>query len=329
MDIQIVLILIGALFLAWTLGANDASNCFGLAVSEKIVSYLLGVCLCSGFLILGAFLQGSAGIETYNALSYSNNVINEFNMALGIAFASALCVFIANSLKLSASVSQVVVGAILGTSIVNHVFNFKPLLKIVLCWALVPIIAVLISFIVYYIMFNIFKRLKVGILDHDIIIKYLLIIIGCYASYSLGANNVANIVGVIPSSILTDFSLTTKQVAFVAGVAISLGVITYSKKIMLVVGKGVLKIDGFGAVVAMLSSAITLHVFAIIGVPVSSSHSIIGALLGVGLIRGGTEVKYKKISSLCISWCVTPIMSMLISMFFYISLNSMLFIKFL
>ena len=102
MDIQIVLILIGALFLAWTLGANDASNCFGLAVSEKIVSYFLGVCLCSGFLILGAFLQGSAGIETYNALSYSNNVINEFNMALGIAFASALCVFIANSLKLSA-----------------------------------------------------------------------------------------------------------------------------------------------------------------------------------------------------------------------------------
>ena len=79
----------------------------------------------------------------------------------------------------------------------------------------------------------------------------------------------------------------------------------------------------------MLSSAITLHVFGIIGVPVSSSHSIIGALLGVGLIRGGTEVKYKKISSLCISWCVTPIMSMLISMFFYISLNSMLFIKFL
>ena len=323
MDIQIVLILIGALFLAWNLGANDASNCFGLAVSEKIVSYFLAVSLCSGFLIVGAFLQGSAGIETYNALSHSKNVINEYNMALSIAFASAICIFITNSLKFSVSVSQVVVGAILGTSIVNGSFNFKPLLKIVSCWALVPVVAVLISFIVYYVMFNIFKRLRVGILENDIIIKYLLIIIGCYASYSLGANNVANIVGVIPRAIIDTFNINNSAASFLAGIAISLGVITYSKKIMLVVGKGVLKIDGFGAVVAVLSSAMALHIFAIIGVPVSSSHSIIGALLGVGIIRGGTEIKYKKVSSLCISWCITPIMSMLVSMFFYVSLNSM------
>ncbi len=322
MDVQVILILLGATLLAWNLGANDASNCFGLAVSEKIVSYVLAVSLCSCFIILGAYLQGEAGIKTYSALAKSRSVVNEYNMALSITFASAFCIFVANSLKFSVSVSQVVVGAILGVSIVNKSFNIDACLKILLCWLLVPVISVLTSFAVYYVMHNIFKRLKVGILDYDIIVKYFLILIGCYASYTLGANNVANIVGVLPLDVFYGYGLIDKEIAFLAGVAISLGVITYSKKIMLVVGKGVLKIDGFGALVAVLSSAITLHIFAIIGVPVSSSHSIVGALLGVGLVRGGTEIKYKRIHSMCKAWVLTPIIAMLVSVFFYVVLNN-------
>ncbi len=309
MDLQIIFVIVGVLFLSWSLGANDASNCFGVSVSSKIISYRLAVILCSIFLIVGAFFQGSSGIETYQSLCPQSMTI-----AFSIVFSSAFCIFLANSLKLSVSTSQVVVGAIVGISVVNHSFNLKPLVKIILCWLTVPFLSILISWIVYYVLFCCFKRLKIGILVNDIIIKYLLILVGCYASYALGANNVANVVGVIPQEFL-NMSFSNSDLSLLAGLGIAFGVITYSKKIMLVVGEGILKIDGFGALVVIFSSALAMHVFAIIGVPVSSNHSIISAVLGVGIIRGGTEINYKKLSSICLAWILSPILAFILAIF--------------
>lgn len=311
MDPQIIALVIGVAFLGWNLGANDASNCFGASVSSKIVSYKLAIILCSLFLILGALFQGSNGIETYQAISPQS-----IQIALAVSFASAFSMFMANSLKLALSTSQAVVGAMVGISVVNHTFNLEPVLKIVLCWLLVPFSSLFISWIVYYILFNIFKRLNIGILTHDIIIRYLILLIGCYASYALGANNVANVVGALPQDI-GKFNFSNLDLSLIAAFLIALGVITYSKKIMYVVGRGILKIDGFGALVTVLASAITLHIFAFVGVPVSSNHSIIGALFGVGLIRGGTEIHYKKLSSIFVGWFVSPLISCVLAIAIY------------
>ncbi len=311
MDFQIIFIIVGALFLAWSLGANDASNCFGVSVSSKIVSYRLAVLLCSISLILGAFFQGSAGIETYQSLSSQN-----LKGTLSIIFSSTFCIIVANLLKISISTSQVIVGAIVGFSFFNRSFNLQPFIKIILCWVSVPIVSIVFSWGIYFILVKIFERLRVGILEHDIIIKYLLIIIGCYASYALGANNVANIVGVLPQNIF-DIPLSNHDLSLLAGGGIALGVITYSKRMMLVVGRGIFRIDGFGSLVAVLSSALLLHVFAIIGVPVSSSHSIIGAVFGVGIIRGGTEINYKKIYTICLGWLISPFIAFVLTIFLY------------
>ena len=56
--------ILGGIFLGWSLGANDASNVFGSAVTSKMVRFRTAALLCAGFVLLGAWLEGAAGIKT-------------------------------------------------------------------------------------------------------------------------------------------------------------------------------------------------------------------------------------------------------------------------
>ncbi len=56
--------LLGGIYLGWSLGANDAANVFGTAVTSKMINFLTAALICAGFVVLGATLEGQAGIET-------------------------------------------------------------------------------------------------------------------------------------------------------------------------------------------------------------------------------------------------------------------------
>ena len=62
----------GGLFLGWTLGANDSANVFGTAVATRIVTLRKACILCGLSIVLGAMLQGSAGIRTLSGLTEQN-----------------------------------------------------------------------------------------------------------------------------------------------------------------------------------------------------------------------------------------------------------------
>jgi PiT family inorganic phosphate transporter len=132
-----------------------------------------------------------------------------------------------------------------------------------------------------------------------------IIISGCYGAYSLGANNVANVTGMYVSA-----EVFSKNIAaFIGGLSIALGVLTYSKKVMMTIGKGIVPLDPLSALVSVLAEALTLHVFTQIGVPVSSSQAIVGAVIGVGLVGGIRTLSLRMISKICIGWVLTPIIS--------------------
>ena len=61
--------LLGGVYLGWSLGANDAANVFGTAVSSRMVRYPIAVALCALFIIAGAALEGRAGMATIAGLS--------------------------------------------------------------------------------------------------------------------------------------------------------------------------------------------------------------------------------------------------------------------
>ncbi len=141
-----------------------------------------------------------------------------------------------------------------------------------------------------------------------------LIVVGCYGAYSLGANNVANVTGIYIETGL----LNIPQALIIGSLSICLGAITYSKRVMQTVGEKLVKLDPFSAFVAVLSMSIILNIYAIVGVPVSSSQAIVGGVLGIGFVKGVKTINLKTLTNIVIGWITTPLIAMMVSMAMYI-----------
>ncbi len=135
----------------------------------------------------------------------------------------------------------------------------------------------------------------------------------------------------VPASPFTDFkvadfyTLSSAQQLFLLGaIAIAVGIFTYSKRVMLTVGHELLPLSPVAAWVAVIAHSIVLFLFASEGleyllagaglptiplVPVSSSQAVIGAVVGIGLLRGGREIRWRVLGNIGVGWVTTPIIS--------------------
>ena len=289
--------LLGGVFLGWSLGANDASNVFGSAVASRMLKFWTAAILASVFVLIGAIWQGQAGIETLKGLTQFT-----LEQAVVSSVAAATTVTIMTILGLPVSTSQAVVGAILGIGILNQQINLAGLGKVVACWFGTPVGAVVIAVIIYKVLAAFYNNLKINLFQSDILIRLSMIAAGSYGAYALGANNVANVTAVfVGAGHLSIFSA-----ALIGGLSIGLGILTLSKRVMETVGKKLVRLDPFSALVVLLAQSITVHIYTFIGVPVSTSQAVIGAVLGVGIIKGISTVSGHILVNILIAWLLTP-----------------------
>jgi len=85
---------------------------------------------------------------------------------------------------------------------------------------------------------------------------------------------------------------------------------------MITVGKGIAPLDLFSALVTILAEAMTLHLFTQIGVPVSSSQAIVGAVVGMGIVGGLRTIDPKMLVKITVGWVMTPFTSGLMTILF-------------
>ena len=292
-----MLSLLGGVFLGWSLGANDASNVFGSAVASRMIKFWTAAVLASVFVLLGALLQGQAGIETLKGLTQFT-----LEQAVVSSVAAATTVTIMTILGLPVSTSQAVVGAILGIGILNQQLNLEGLGKVVACWFGTPVGAVVIAVILYKVLAAFYNNLKINLFQSDRLIRLSMIAAGSYGAYALGANNVANVTAVFVGA----GHLSTFSAALIGGLSIGLGILTLSKRVMETVGKKLVRLDPFSALVVLLAQSITVHIYTFIGVPVSTSQAVIGAVLGVGIVKGISTVSGRTLVNILIAWLLTP-----------------------
>ncbi len=297
----------GGVFMGWALGALDSANVFGTAVASRVISFRKATLLCSVMVILGAVLQGEAGMHTYRDLAEQNlRTVLVASVAAGLA----VTFMILKALPISAS--QSMVGAIAGIGLASDTVNWSGLTTILICWVATPIGSLLIGMVVYKLLSLFFTRVPMGILTRDQLIWGGLVVVGCYGAYTLGANNVANVTGIY-SGQFTALGLTDLHLALLGGLFISFGTLTYSKKMMIAVGTGIMRLDALMSLVAVTSMAITVHIFAIVGIPVSTSHALVGAICGIGFLTGGSGLKLERIRTISLAWLFTPLLSLILS----------------
>lgn len=297
-----------SIFLGWALGSNDAANIFGTAVASRIIRYRTAIILAAIFVLLGAIMGGSKGIRVIGGLASQ-----DLTSAFIISLAAGLTVTVMSILKLPVSTSQAVVGSIMGLSLFRDpsAIDWPVLIKIVICWMSTPLGAALIAFLLYPLLAFILDIFKFNIITRSTILRAGLIISGSYGAYALGANNVANVTGVFYGTGL--FNNNTLILSLIGGASIALGVLTFSKNVMTTVGSRLVQLDAFSALIAVLALAITVHVYALIGVPVSTSQAIVGGVLGVGLFKGVKTINRKTLINIFFGWFSTPLIAGLVS----------------
>ncbi|MBN2498131.1 MAG: anion permease [Deltaproteobacteria bacterium] len=287
-------------FLGWSLGSNDASNVFGTAVASRMVKFWTAAVLCSGFVILGALLEGQEGIETYRQLSPI-----PLNLAFVVALAAAATVTLMSYWSLPVSTSQAVVGALVLVGVLQQNLDCSSLVKVVLCWLGTPIGAAIVTIVLYYTVGKMINLVFPSLFFWDKGLRWSLIIAGSYGAYALGANNVANVTG----PFVGPDGLSPFWATLIGSLAIALGVLTYSHKVMGTVGRNLVRLDAYTAFIAILAEAVTVHVYAIIGVPVSTSQAIVGAVLGIGILKGVRTINVRTLGRILFGWLGTPAIS--------------------
>jgi len=298
--------LLGGVFLGWSLGANDAANIFGTAVTSRMIRFYRAAILASIFVVLGAVLEGAPGMETLSGLGDQS-----LASATLISVSTATAVTLLTVLKLPISTSQAVIGAIIGRGIFASDVAFKGLGKVVLCWVGTPIGALIIAALLYLTLRFLIRRFRVSFVALDGYLRLGLVVAGCYGAYALGANNVANVTGVFMGLHMFGLEGTAEatMLAAVGSVSIALGICSFSYRVMTTVGKSLYDLDAFTAFVAVAASAITVHFYAWVGVPVSTSQAIIGAVLGIIAIRGLHLLPLRPLLRILLGWLATPVIA--------------------
>jgi PiT family inorganic phosphate transporter len=331
---MILLFLTSGLFLGWSLGANDASNVFGSAVGSRMVSFRKAAIIASIFVILGAVIQGAGASGTLGKLGAVNAIGGSFTVAL----AAAITVYVMTKFALPVSTTQAIVGAIIGWNFfTGNSTDSKTLSQIVITWVTGPVIGAVFAILLYILLKKFKRSAKIHMIRFESYIKTGLILVGAFGAYSLGANNIANVMGVfIPAFNLEDldfgiFVLNSGQQLFLlGGIAIAIGILTYSKKVMETIGGNIVELSSEAALVVVLAQSIVLFIFSsttlsilsvrlglppIPMVPVSSSQVVVGCVLGIGLYKGARNINFKILGGIALGWLATPIASGLLAFF--------------
>ncbi len=325
--------LTSGLFLGWSLGANDAANVFGTAVGTRMISFKKAAILCGIFVILGAVISGAGAARTLGELGAVNAIAGAFVVAL----AAAITVYWLTVLGYPVSTTQAIVGAIIGWDLFSGaLIDYGSLEAIVLSWVISPVLAAIFSALLYKVIAYGITNARIHMFRLDAMTRAGLIFAGIAGAYSLGANNIANVVGIfVPISPFADISFmgwfklnTAQQLFLIGGIAIAVGTFTYGKKVMLTVGAGITEMSPVAAFVAVLSNAVVLFLFASEGlrafllghglpafplVPVSSSQAIVGSVIGIALVKGGRGIRWRMIGEITGAWIATPVVAIVIS----------------
>jgi PiT family inorganic phosphate transporter len=150
------------------------------------------------------------------------------------------------------------------------------------------------------------------------------ILTSCYIAFAHGANDVANAVGPLAAI----FSVVkTKSVAlqvevpfwmlFIGGIAVGGGLYIFGTRVLETIGKNITEITPIRGFCAQFGAATTILICSRLGLPVSTTHVLVGSVVGVGLMRGIEALDLRILKNIGFSWIVTLPITMVLAMLIY------------
>ncbi len=309
----VILICAGGLYVGANIGANDAANCIGASVGAGLVRYRTAIIAVAIFAVAGALLQGQGVTKTLG-----KGIVTE-SLPPWAVLSALLCggifVSIATFKKIPVSTSQSMVGSVAGVGLASQLpVAWGKTWSIVGSWVICPILTAIVTYVIYRLLIVILRWTGQGPKVREVL-RWMVLASAAYSAYSLGANNLGNAIGPITGM---EVEIIDRTLLVVLGsLSIAAGALLFGKGVAMTVGRSIIKLDLKGAFAVQMASAFGLHFFSMLGIPVSTSQAVVGALIGMGLYHGIKAVSKRKIVEVMLGWVLTPTLAGLVSFGIY------------
>ena len=157
----------------------------------------------------------------------------------------------------------------------------------------------------------------------------LMVVTACAMAFAHGSNDVANAIGPVAAIIgivqsggeIAQKSILPIWVLMLGGAGIVAGLLMYGRRVMATIGKNITELTPSRGFAATLAAATTVVFASGTGLPISTTHTLVGAVLGVGLARGIGALNLNVVRTIFLSWIVTLPAGALMSIFFFFTLK--------
>lgn len=303
---------LAGLFFGWTIGSHYTGAVMGTAFGAKLITPGRATVLIALCALLGATFASHNVVKTVGTGVIAAKDMTPFGAM--IMMLTAALVTAANTwLRLPVSTSQLAIFSVVGAALAMKVqiIWYPTIVALAITWVATPISGLIWGFVLT----KIVKRfLEKGTDRVKKAAGYLLILVCCYAAFTLGANNTGNAVGVFYGT----GAIKSQMVAgFIGGIVVGIGALTWGRPLLEKVGLHIVQLDLNSAIGAQLAQAITAHTAAYLGYPTSMNQAIVGGIAGAGLARGIQYVRGKAIAEIVVSWVLTPIVAATVAFCLY------------
>lgn len=157
----------------------------------------------------------------------------------------------------------------------------------------------------------------------------LMVVTACAMAFAHGSNDVANAIGPVAAIVgivqsggeIAQKSILPVWVLILGGMGIVAGLLMYGRRVMATIGKNITELTPSRGFAATLAAATTVVFASGTGLPISTTHTLVGAVLGVGLARGIGALNLNVVRTIFLSWIVTLPAGALMSIFFFFTLK--------
>jgi inorganic phosphate transporter, PiT family len=317
----VIFIILIALVFDFINGFHDAANSIATVVSTRVLTPRFAVMWAAFFNFIAAFGFGTHVARTMGSGMIQLDVVNEYVILAGL-IGAILWNLITWYFALPTSSSHALMGGYAGAAVARAGFSaivasgwIKTLTFIVLS----PIIGGILGFSLMVVVFRVFRNFLPSSVD-KYFGKLQLVSAGFY-SLGHGTNDAQKTMGIIAGLLFTSGYLSAFTIPFwvvlICHAAIALGTMAGGWRIVRTMGQKITKLKPVGGFCAETAGAITLLGTALAGIPVSTTHTITGAIMGVGATRRLSSVRWGVANTIVWAWILTIPLSALIAALSY------------
>ncbi|MRX47600.1 inorganic phosphate transporter [Pedobacter puniceum] len=312
----LVIVIIMAIVFDYINGFHDAANSIATIVSTKVLTPFQAVLWAATFNFAAYFYFTDHKV----ANTIAKTVVEDY-ITLEVILAGLSAAIGWNLLTwyygIPSSSSHTLIGGFAGAGIAHSLIlgdgflqaiNISPILKTVSFIVLAPLIGATISIIITLIIINIARYARPATAERWF--KRLQLLSSAALSFAHGGNDAQKVMGIIyvslvASSVLQNGDTMPEWIPIVCYAAIALGTMSGGWKIVKTMGTKITKVNALEGVSAETAGALTLGITEHFGIPVSTTHTITGSIIGVGITKSFSAVKWGVTYSLIWAWVLT------------------------